>query len=73
MAADSPEDQAILNFMMSEKEKGNTELSRAEIMRGSGLDYNQLVTALARLENTTPPHLARRNRGMASVWELTNP
>jgi hypothetical protein len=62
--------QAILRFMRAEKEKGKTQISRAEIQRGSGLAYNQLVDTLARLEGTTPPTLVRKTKGIASVWEL---
>lgn len=64
--------RAILDFMGGEKEKGKTEVSRAEIQRGSGLAYNQLVETLARLETTTPPLLVRKTKGISSVWILVD-
>lgn len=65
--------KAILDFMRSELQKGKVELSRADIQRGSGLDYNRLVDTLARLETTSPPSLKRQTKGIASVWLLVNP
>ena len=62
--------QTILDFMSGEKDKGHTEVSRADIQRGTGLGYNQLVESLAKLETTSPPHLVRKTKGISSVWEL---
>lgn len=64
--------RAILDFMNGEKAKGRSEISRAEIQRGSGLGYNQLVETLARLETSTPPQLERKTKGIASVWVLVD-
>ena len=65
--------QTILDFMNAELANGRTEISRAEIQRGTGLGYNQLVESLARLETTTPPRLIRKTKGISSMWELVNP
>jgi len=65
--------QAIVDFMSGEKEKGRTEVSRADIQRGTGLGYNQLVESLAKLETSTPPRLAKKTKGISSVWTLVNP
>lgn len=64
--------QTILDFMVGEKDKGHTEVSRADIQRGTGLGYNQLVESLARLETSTPPRLVRKTKGISSVWELVS-
>ena len=65
--------QSIVDFMSAEKEKGHTEVSRADIQRGTGLGYNQLVESLAKLETSTPPILVRKTKGISSVWELVTP
>ena len=65
--------QAIVDFMNGEKDKGHTEVSRADIQRGTGLGYNQLVESLAKLETSTPPHLVKKTKGISSVWTLVNP
>lgn len=64
--------QTILDFMSGEKDKGHTEVSRADIQRGTGLGYNQLVESLARLETSTPPRLVRKTKGISSIWELVS-
>ena len=64
--------QTILDFMIGEKDKGHTEVSRADIQRGTGLGYNQLVESLARLETSIPPRLVRKTKGISSVWELVS-
>lgn len=66
-------DKAIVDFMRREQSNGRTEFSRAEIQRDTGLDYNRLVEALLRLENTSPPVLKKQTKGMAGVWMLANP
>jgi hypothetical protein len=63
--------QTILDFMSGEKDKGHSEVSRADIQRGTGLGYNQLVESLARLETSNPPRLVRKTKGISSVWQLT--
>jgi hypothetical protein len=65
--------QAIVDFMSGEKDKGHTEVSRADIQRGTGLGYNQLVESLAGLETSTPPRLLKKTKGISSVWMLVNP
>jgi len=65
--------QSIVDFMSVEHEKGHTEVSRADIQRGTGLGYNQLVESLAKLETSTPPILVRKTKGISSVWELVTP
>jgi hypothetical protein len=65
-----PDAQTILDFMSGEKDKGHTEVSRADIQRGTGLGYNQLVESLARLETSNPPRLVRKTKGISSVWEI---
>jgi hypothetical protein len=65
--------QSIVDFMSVEKEKGHAEVSRADIQRGTGLGYNQLVESLAKLETSTPPILVRKTKGISSVWELVTP
>jgi hypothetical protein len=64
--------QAIVDFMSGEKEKGHTEVSRADIQRGTGLGYNQLVESLAKLETSNPPLLMKRTKGISSVWQLVS-
>ena len=70
MASLDPDCQAIIGFMTSEPEKDKGEWSRAEIMKGSGLGYNELVAALASLEGGDAPYLVRRTKGMAAIWAL---
>ena len=65
--------QAIIDFMSGEKDKGHIEVSRADIQRGTGLAYNQLVESLARLESGAPPRLVKKTKGISSVWELVSP
>ncbi|MFN0070352.1 MAG: hypothetical protein ACKVVP_02535 [Chloroflexota bacterium] len=65
--------QSILEFMKAEQARGRAEISRAEIQRGTGLAYNQLVESLAHLETSAPPQLLRKTKGISSVWMLVNP
>jgi hypothetical protein len=71
MAELDQDTQSIVDFMKAETEKGHSEVSRAEIQRGTGLGYNQLVESLARLETSTPPVLVKKTKGISSVWALT--
>jgi hypothetical protein len=64
--------QTIVDFMSGEKEKGHIEVSRADIQRGTGLGYNQLVESLAKLENSSPPLLVKKTKGISSVWQLVS-
>jgi hypothetical protein len=73
MADMDPDAQTIVDFMNAEKAQGHIEVSRADIQRGTGLGYNQLVESLAKLETSTPPTLVRKTKGISSVWELVSP
>ena len=63
MADMDPDAQTIVDFMNAEKAKGHTEVSRADIQRGTGLGYNQLVESLAKLETSTPSPACQEDQG----------